>query len=73
MLDVQPNGLSSVRFWQRGGGYDRNFWSPKHTWQTIDYIHANPVVRGLCAGNVDWSWSRPTRTAATANARLTLT
>jgi len=27
MLDVQPNGKKFVRFWQRGGGYDRNITS----------------------------------------------
>ena len=57
MLDVQPNGRRSVRFWQRGGGYDRNLRSPRHIWETIDYIHANPVRRGLCEADVDWPWS----------------
>ncbi len=57
MTDVQPNGRSSYRFWQRGGGYDRNLWSPQHVWETIDYIHANPVRRALCSREVDWSWS----------------
>ena len=28
MLDVQPNGRQAHRFWQRGGGYDRNMRSP---------------------------------------------
>jgi len=57
MIDRQPNGRQSVRFWQRGGGYDRNLWSPKHIWETTDYNHANPVRRGLCAADVDWPWS----------------
>ena len=45
MEDKQPNGQLSYRFWQRGGGYDRNLIEPKAIWQTIDYIHANPVRR----------------------------
>jgi putative transposase len=27
MIDRQPNGKQSFRFWQRGGGYDHNLWS----------------------------------------------
>lgn len=45
MTDAQPNGKTTLRFRQRGGGYDRNLWSPKYVWETIDYIHANPVRR----------------------------
>ena len=57
MTDAQPNGTSHVRFWQRGGGYDRNLWSPRHIRETIDYIHANPVRRGLCKIDTEWKWS----------------
>jgi len=57
LADRQPNGASSIRFWQRGGGYDRNLWSPRHIWETIDYIHNNPVRRGQVEGAVDWAWS----------------
>jgi putative transposase len=57
MTDVRPNGRAVFRFWQRGGGYDRNLWSPKHIWETIDYIHANPVRRELCNTPEDWTWS----------------
>jgi putative transposase len=45
------------RFWQRGGGYDRNLWSPRHIWEAIDYIHQNPVVARLCTRSSDWPWS----------------
>jgi len=57
MEDVQPNGRRSHRFWQRGGGYDRNVTEPKTVWTTMDYIHANPVRRGLCRRPTDWPWS----------------
>jgi len=57
MTDRQPNGKTSLRFWQSGGGYDRNLWSPKHIWEAIDYIHDNPVRRDLCESPLDWPWS----------------
>jgi putative transposase len=57
MTDLQPNGACSYRFWQRGGGYDRNVWEPQYIWETIDYIHANPVRRGLCQRPEEWPWS----------------
>jgi len=57
MRDEQPNGKVAYRFWQRGGGYDRNLRSPYTTWKMIDYIHRNPVVEGLCKHATDWHWS----------------
>jgi putative transposase len=45
MQDKQPNGMVSYRFWQRGGGYDRNLFEPKAIWAEIDYFHGNPVRR----------------------------
>jgi len=57
MLDRQPNGDEHYRFWQRGGGYDRNITEPTTLWHEIDYIHANPVRRDLCQRPEDWHWS----------------
>jgi putative transposase len=57
MADVQPNGDVHYRFWQRGGGYDRNSFEPATIWKQIEYIHANPVRRGLCRCAEDWYWS----------------
>lgn len=57
MTNRQPNGRTSIHFWQRGGGYDRNLWSPRHIWDTIDYIHANPPRRELCQRPEQWQWS----------------
>jgi putative transposase len=57
MEDRQPNGMAHYRFWQRGGGYDRNITEPKAAHYEIDYIHNNPVRRGLCAKPEDWYWS----------------
>ena len=52
---VTPQG--KPRFWQRGGGYDRNIFSRAVLAETIEYIHGNPVKRGLVAKPEDWAWS----------------
>ena len=57
MADEQPSGRTSHRFWQRGGGYDRNIWSPEELREKIAYIHANPVRRGLVTHPSEWPWS----------------
>jgi putative transposase len=57
MEDLHSNGTIRHRFWLRGGGYDRNLTEPKTIWTEIDYIHANPVKRGLCTRSIDWDWS----------------
>ncbi len=55
--DRQPNGYRSHRFWQRGGGYDRNLRSVADIYEKIEYIHNNPVRRGLVQHACDWPWS----------------
>ena len=45
------------RFWQAGGGYDRNIFSQEEMKEKIDYIHQNPVRRGLVKKAIDWKWS----------------
>jgi putative transposase len=57
LKDEQPNGMISYRFWQRGGGYDRNVIEPGNVEKMVDYIHNNPVRRGLVADPCDWIWS----------------
>ncbi|GMU81879.1 MAG: hypothetical protein AMXMBFR47_17500 [Planctomycetota bacterium] len=57
MADVDPKGHVTHRFWQRGPGYDRSEFSADEIWEKIDYIHANPVSRGLCTHPTDWPWS----------------
>src|SRR5262245_52229053 len=44
-------------FWQSGGGYDRNITCGKTLLQMIDYLHNNPVWRGLVERACDWKWS----------------
>jgi len=55
--DVQPSGKHSFRFWQRGGGYDRNIFTARELHEKIAYIHANPVRWGLVENPQDWPWS----------------
>jgi len=56
MVRERP-GIHCFRFWQEGGGYDRNLRSVKAVDAAIAYIHENPVRRGLCIRSTDWRWS----------------
>lgn len=44
-------------FWQSGGGFDRNITETRTLLAMIDYIHENPVRRGLVERAIDWWWS----------------
>jgi putative transposase len=44
-------------FWQSGGGYDRNIVEPATLAKEIDYVHLNPVRRGLVECAEQWKWS----------------
>jgi putative transposase len=57
LRDEQPNGEVHYRFWQRGGGYDRNITDPATLRTMIEYIHNNPVRRGLVSAPAGWPWS----------------
>ena len=50
-------GRQRRQIWQPGGGYDRNIHSAATTKKSIDYIHFNPVVAGLCKRSEDYPWS----------------
>jgi putative transposase len=50
-------GKTTFRFWQEGGGYDRNITEWDALVVAADYIHANPVRRGLCRTAAEWKWS----------------
>ena len=45
------------RFWQPGGGFDRNAVELSTVHRMIDYIHANPVRCRLVERPTDWEWS----------------
>jgi putative transposase len=44
------------RVWNRRGN-DMNIWSDKKQNEKIDYMHNNPVARGLVVHPGDWTWS----------------
>jgi putative transposase len=50
-------GTLSFRFWQEGPGHDRNLIRPEVVRAAVEYAHANPVRRGLCAAPSEWKWS----------------
>ena len=50
-------GRQVFRFWQEGPGFDRNLFTVQAVQAAIDYIHNNPVQRGLCKRARDWRWS----------------
>lgn len=56
-LTVREGRCVRRRFWQPGGGYDRNVLEWETLAKMIDYIHANPVRRGLVQRAIDWEWS----------------
>ena len=57
-LTVQERpGKWAFRYWQEGPGYDRNLSTEAATMAAINYIHENPVRRGLVTRGVDWKWS----------------
>ena len=57
LTETTPGGRASVRFWQRGGGYDRNVRDDRALGSMVEYIHANPVRRGLVNTPSEWRWS----------------
>jgi putative transposase len=56
-LTVREGKRDVFRLWQAGGGYDENLWNDRPILEVINYIHANPVRRGLVGAATDWYWS----------------
>ena len=56
-LKLVEKQKESWRFWQAGGGYDRNIYSEEAFIKTLKYIHLNPVKKGLVTSPLDWMWS----------------
>jgi len=48
---------SIFTFWQPGGGFDRNLFNTKAIFDSIAYIEANPVRKGLASSPGEWKWS----------------
>lgn len=71
-LTVRHGSREVFRFWQPGGGYDKNLWSERPVSDVVDYIHANPVRRGLVERPTDWIWSSAAVHAGLSTGPLTI-
>ena len=56
-LTVEYPSRCVFRFWQPGGGYDHNIFREKTVQSIVEYVHANPVRRGLVSHPAQWEWS----------------
>ena len=54
---VDKQGKRQFKFWQSGGGYDRNMWDASPVHHAIRYIEGNPVRAGLVQSPEQWRWS----------------
>ncbi len=69
-LRVKTGDKVSFRFWQAGGGFDRNMYQMSRVKKAIEYIEYNPVRRGLVSAAIDWSWSSARDRAGMADTPL---
>ena len=67
-----PDGRVEHRFWEQGGGYDRNILEARIAWASVAYIHNNPVRRGLVATAEEWPWSSAAWYAGAAEVKLAM-
>lgn len=72
MSHGNPGGLPVYRFWQRGGGYDRNLVSKNAVLNSIEYMHKNPVRKGFVDSPEDWFWSSAGYYAGTAKCPINI-
>jgi putative transposase len=56
-LTRRRGSRTETLFWQSGGGYDRNITAPRTLARMIDYLHLNPVRKGLVVSAAHWHWS----------------
>jgi putative transposase len=56
-IRVRRGAKVEHHFWQPGRGHDRNIIATRTLLRMIDYIHQNPVRRGLVERACDWKWS----------------
>jgi putative transposase len=56
-ISVRRGDRMERRFWQTGGGFDRNVLEPRAVLAMIEYIHGNPVRRKLVNLAEEWKWS----------------
>ncbi len=56
-LHVATGRRANHRFWMKGGGHDRNIQDQEALRYFMEYIHNNPVKRGLVNLPEEWNWS----------------
>ena len=56
-ITVRNRNRTYRRFWQAGSAYDENVGDVLALHAICDYIHENPVRRGLVARPEEWEWS----------------
>lgn len=71
-LTAHHGKRETFRVWQPGGGFDGNLWRTGTIEQVIDYIHANPVRRGLVERPTDWEWSSARSYAGSSDVLLSI-
>jgi putative transposase len=53
---IDPSGQILPQFWEQRF-YDFNVWSQKKKNEKLEYMHMNPVKRGLVSHPKEWPWS----------------
>ena len=56
-LTTTDAGQTARHFWQIGPGHDKNVIEPRAVHELLEYIHKNPVLRGLVSVPEEWLWS----------------
>ncbi len=56
-LCLKAGNEKVFRFWQAGGGFDRNLCNAKAIHSSVNYIEYNPVRAGLVNAPEEWQWS----------------
>jgi putative transposase len=69
-LTVRNRNCTYRRFWQAGPGQDRNIFDPNAAHRIVEYIHNNPVRRGLVNLPSQWIWSSAADWAGLGDIRL---
>ena len=54
---AKNRGWIETDLWERGGGYDRNVTKAETRIKVINYIHRNPVKKGLVDEPCKYRWS----------------
>ena len=71
-LTIRNVDRTRHRFWQAGPGDDHNLYEPKAIHDAIEYIHNNPVRRGLVDYATDWIWSSARDWAGLGHPHITI-